>query len=511
MARPLRLTLCALLGLTLLACGDDGGEGPPDRRDIKEKLESVPAIVSVTEGQVAPAYAGAGRRFFVLELEQPVDHFDPSAGTFRQTATLFYVSDDAPMVLAATGYDISRANVRSEPSALLEANQLLVEHRYFGSSIPDPISWEHLTVEQSAYDFHRIVEAVKPLFPGGWVNTGGSKGGMTSLYHRMFFPDDVDATIAYVAPNSLDATDDRYAAFVDEVFVRNGETLCLDKVRELQEAIIAHRQPVEALLRSLAIDFGDDFSLLGADRAEATARVLEFATVEAPFGLWQYSPNPSAACEALVTLSSNPDDFPNNAEAFAENLNDFFEITLGVSTGGVPGVVGWFGDEALVHYQSYYYQSATELGGPDYPMTKAGELLAGGIDDHPQRYPPLEPLKRYDAALMAEVQAWVSTLGERLLFVYGENDPWTAGAFEESAARDQARYTVLGAPGNHGAKLTRLPAAERDAALAKLRGWLGVATGAALTSQGALTARAAPAFDEGALLADRGSRTRPAR
>jgi hypothetical protein len=502
---PSRRSILAhtLLGLTLLACGDDPAPSPgPDLRDIREKLESVPAIVSITESQVRPEYYVAGRRFFVLELEQPVDHLDPSAGTFRQTASLYYVSADAPMVLAATGYDISRGNVRSEPSALLDANQLLVEHRYFSTSTPDPVRWEHLTVEQAANDFHAIVAALKPFFPGPWVNTGASKGGMTSIYHRMLFPNDVDATIAYVAPNSLDATDDRYIAFVEDVFLRNGEGLCREKVRDLQRAIIAHRDAVEPVMLAEAAADGDAFTLLGATPAEAAARALEFATVEAPFALWQYSGDPARDCDVLLTLSTNAADFATSAE-LGENLYAFFLVTLG-------GVGSWFGDDALFHYQSFYYQSATELGGPDYPMTAPGELLASGIADDPRVYPPHAPAKAYDAALMTDAQAWVSTQGERILFVYGENDPWTAGAFTENPARDQVRYTVFGPRhGNHSAAIQWLPLEEQAAAMATLRGWLGLGGPAATsTAPGALRIRAPVPFDEDALLRDRGSHAR---
>ncbi|MFP2912532.1 hypothetical protein ACLESD_47465, partial [Pyxidicoccus sp. 3LFB2] len=35
------------------------------------------------------------------------------------------------------------------------------------------------------------------------VSTGASKGGMTSIYHRASAPKDVDATVAYVAPQQL--------------------------------------------------------------------------------------------------------------------------------------------------------------------------------------------------------------------------------------------------------------------------------------------------------------------
>jgi hypothetical protein len=70
------------------------------------------------------------------------------------------------------------------------------------------------------------------------------------------------------------------------------------------------------------------------------------------------------------------------------------------------------------------------------------------------------------------VANWVAGDGERLMFIYGGDDPWTAGAFELGAARDSYRFV---APGHgHGADLAALPAAERDQALAALSSWTGV-------------------------------------
>jgi hypothetical protein len=84
------------------------------------------------------------------------------------------------------------------------------------------------------------------------------------------------------------------------------------------------------------------------------------------------------------------------------------------------------------------------------------------------------------------------------VFVYGGNDPWTAGAFEVNEGRQQARYTVVGAHGNHGANLTRLPPADKEAAIEQLRAWLGLPA-----QSSGLTDSAPPKFDVDALLEPR--------
>ena len=69
---------------------------------------------------------------------------------------------------------------------------------------------------------------------------------------------------------------------------------------------------------------------------------------------------------------------------------------------------------------------------------------------------------------MLDVDHWVRTRSERILFVYGENDPWSAERFTPSR-RDSALYVAPGA--NHGANIARLSEADRAAATDTLRRW----------------------------------------
>src|SRR6185436_7084690 len=98
--------------------------------------------------------------------------------------------------------------------------------------------WSFLTVEQSAADFHAIAQSFHMLYKGAWVNTGASKGGMTSIYHRRFYPDDLDGTVAYVAPSSDGVADPRYDQFLDTVVPAE----CMAKVRAAQVDMLKNRR-----------------------------------------------------------------------------------------------------------------------------------------------------------------------------------------------------------------------------------------------------------------------------
>ena len=147
-----------------------------------------------------------GYRLFLLTYDQPADHDQPGGTRFPQRMALLHRDEAAPMVLYSTGYFINPTSGRTELTRLINANQLLVEHRYFEPSRPQPTDWKLLTIEQAARNHHRIVSALKPLYGAKWLSSGGSKGGMTSIFHRRFFPDDVDGTVAYVSPSTSPRT-----------------------------------------------------------------------------------------------------------------------------------------------------------------------------------------------------------------------------------------------------------------------------------------------------------------
>jgi hypothetical protein len=57
------------------------------------------------------------------------------------------------------------------------------------------------------------------------------------------------------------------------------------------------------------------------------------------------------------------------------------------------------------------------------------------------------------------------------MWVYGELDPWSAGAFKDPHRADDHLYVVPG--GNHGSSPFALPAAQKDEATTILGQWLG--------------------------------------
>jgi hypothetical protein len=87
-------------------------------------------------------------------------------------------------------------------------------------------------------------------------------------------------------------------------------------------------------------------------------------------------------------------------------------------------------------------------------------------------YVPRDIPAVYDNAVaMRDVSQWLKNESERILFVYGEFDPWTAGAYEDVRIEgDNHRLDV--ARMNHGAQFIDLKGEARTLAYQKLRSWL---------------------------------------
>ncbi|MEM9488921.1 MAG: S28 family serine protease [Myxococcota bacterium] len=455
MPRIIWLAIAAALLSTAASCGHDLSSpsaendilfGLEQSGDIAAQLAAVPGL-DVVE---VPDQAPAGYRFFLLSYSQPVDHDAPAGAHFVQQMALLHRDSDAPMVFEPLGYSLYAPHV-AELTELLGANQLTVEHRYFGSSRPEPATWHHLTIDQAAADHHRVVQAIRPLYSGAWVSTGVSKGGMTAMYHRRFYPDDVDATVPYVAPLSFGPEDPRYQPFLDHL----GDADCRQRIRDYQREALSRRDSLVPILEALAAQYGTGFNLIrgGADAA------LDVTVGEYQFTFWQYGPG-SSACATIPGVDA--DDL-----AMLEPImqNGFATTDLGVT-----------------EYRPYYYQAMTQLGYPRIDVSHLADLLTVDPND-PTLYTDGLPQPAFDWWAMFDNALWAFFEAESILYLYGDSDPWTAAAFPIHPLGKRDTHTFTVAQGNHQARILDLDPAERDQALTILESWTGVAIDTAAITQ----------------------------
>lgn len=102
---------------------------------------------------------------YELSIKQPLDHNDPTQGHFYQRVFLSHKSFDVPTALITNGYDRSRNNI-TEVARYLGTNQINVEHRYFGKSVPEKMDYQYLNFEQVTADFIRLINYLKTYMMG---------------------------------------------------------------------------------------------------------------------------------------------------------------------------------------------------------------------------------------------------------------------------------------------------------------------------------------------------------
>ncbi len=419
----------------------DGGDAPtvcPDppkppcaATDLAGKLRCIPGLTIKPSSEPPRGY-----QRFDLDIEQPVDHHDPNGPKFKQRLILLHRSATAPLVLSTSGYSLSAG--ATELTTTFATNQISIEHRFFTPSVPaGSIPWDDLTIAQSAADFHHVWEAFKWLYPAKWANTGASKGGETSVFHRRFYPCDVDATVAYVAPLVFGLDDQRFVSFVANV---GGAAYasCRTKLVDLSKALLNRRAELVPKMDA------SKFTKLGRDVS------FEHAVLDLIFAFWQYQP--ASRCNTLPAPTAS-------ADTLFAFMNDI-------------GLLDGADDSSYDYFLPYYYQAGLELGLPgtyDQPFTS---LLRFPGTYTLEAYLPmgLRPVFRPEA--MPDIQSWVSRNGQRLMFIYGELDPWTAGAYDLGNASDSFKFV---APlNNHGSSISELRAADQEKALSTLERWLGV-------------------------------------
>ena len=183
---------------------------------------------------------------------------------------------------------------------------------------------------------------------------------------------------------------------------------------------------------------------------------FEHATIEMPFVFWQYG---------------NPEDVAFGCAKVPNQLASTDDLALFLSNISDPS---GYNDDGLKGFVPYFYQSAAELGAPG---SKLGHLAA--LLQHPytlEQYLPAGVQVEYTDATMHDVHDWVAAQGQGVMFVYGEFDPWTAGAFRDlNSTEGSDNHWLLVPGGNHGANFTLLQGKQKTAAMTVLSRWLNKA------------------------------------
>ena len=420
--------LLVLVIVLTISCKDNIIIDPPPGQDILSQLQSL-NDVEVTE--IAPQN-GYDRQFEII-FTQPLDHNNPAGVKYKQRVYLSHTDINAPVVFMPSGYSASPRAV-SQLSEFLNANQVYAEQRFMSASGENPVDWNYLNMEQVSSDFHQIVSQLKSIYKGKWVSYGGSKNGIAVLFHRRYYPEDVKASLTTVTPLSLGTEDPRYEEFLENV----GDETARNKIKVYQRALLKNRIDILPLIKS----YMDNSNLTYPVTEDV---ILEFEACEFAFSFWQLS-------------DRNVSQIPDSTET-AQVLFNYME-----SFGYIP----YYSSEYVKFYEPVYYQAYTELGWYRLVNDHLKDLLVTFENPSWSYFAPKGIPLNFNDQVISDLINWLQTEGNNIIYIYGEEDPWTAGAIENTGGTNALKIIQSGA--NHNIDLDQLD--QKDLVISTLLNWL---------------------------------------
>jgi hypothetical protein len=406
-------------------------------QNLEERIKSLPGIISVEKMEANKFFTGA----FIIMVKEPLDHLHPELGSFPQRVILSNLGFDQPVVFITEGYGggyAANAKYLNELCPLLKANQLLVEHRFFGKSVPDSIDWKYLTVENSAADHHHIVELFKTLYPNKWISTGISKGGETVLYHCALYPKDVEISVPYVAPLNYSVEEKRHDRFIRH---KAGTSADRKKVANFQREVLKRKKQIMPLFDQYCKEKNYKF------RANS-AEIFDYCVLEYAFSFWQWG---RPVAEIPASTATDQELFSYLVKVCSP---DYFDIETGKST--FPFFV-----QALKQLGYYGYNPKPFKGLMELTDTK-GYIL--------KLFMPPSASFRYDPAMSLLVKKYLKRDADKILLIYGGSDPWNASA--ASARGNKKILKIVQSGGSHRTRIGSLPDPQRKLAMETLEKWM---------------------------------------
>lgn len=397
------------------------------------RIPGVRSIEQVDKGFFAERY--------IIMFEQPLDHQHPERGSFEQRVILGHAGFKNPNVIVSEGYGAAYAlnpKFRHEISNHLNSNQVFVEHRYFGESTPSPRNWRYLTGENAAGDLHVIKSALSRIYNEKWVATGISKGGQNAMIYKTFYPEDVDVTVAYVGPICTALEDERQQAQIAVTSSEEDRRTILD----FQNEVLGRRAALTPLFEEYIKAKGLKFRL-------PVNEIYDYCVLEYPFSIWQWG----------TALSVVPDKEASHDEIFEHFITvaapDYFAIS----------------DEP-----SFFVQAAGELGYYNYNIQELKELLTIKSSKNyvSKIFLPEDARKtKFSDKLYKKMFDYLKNNDPKLICIYGQNDPWTAVAPDQSYFQDKKNMMIIVEPGgSHRARINTLLPEDRSRVWATIENWV---------------------------------------
>ena len=421
-----------LLGLLILVCQNLIAQDL-----LHEKLKTIATI-----SEIKPLDKGEFAEKYVTYFNQPLDHQHPEKGSFRQRVVVSHIGFDRPTVIVTEGYGASYAlnpRYREELSKMFNTNMVFVEYRYFLESTPNPRDWQYLTAESSADDLHAVRQALKDIYPNKWIATGISKGGQTAMLYRTFYPNDVDITVPYVGPLCYGVEDGRHEPFLRQVGTEDERR----KIEDFQLEVLKRKSTLLPRFEKHCQEKKYEFNA-------STEEIYDYSVLEYSFAFWQWG----------TPVSTIP---ANNASD-----DEIYKHFMAISE---PSYFAKGGGN-----ESFFVQAARELGYYGYdirPFKKYLSITSSKGYLKKLMLPDDAKDIKFDKTLSKKITKFLKKNDPKMIFVYGEIDPWSAAATTWLNTDKKENVHIFVEPrGSHLARINTLPEEMKQEAISILQKWL---------------------------------------
>lgn len=405
------------------------------------------------EANVVSIDSSAFKEYYKINVPQLIDHNDVTKGTFLNRILLGFNDTIAPVVMESGPYGFypfqEKKSYKTELTHLLNANQIIVEHRYFGESIPTATSFQYLTYKQTSDDFHYIKQVLKNIFPSKWVATGHSKGGDAVFAYKYYYPNDVEATVAYGISTTLEAEDRRFKNFIATMRkTKEGKKVFQDQLyllknkKRLLPAFIHFNEQIQKLFE---IDYGKYDS----------ETMYDYAVLDLDVMFWQSFGTYDELQERLSTNDKELTEMGITPEPALKSIQDKLVYLLDISC-------------LDTRYKAHYYQAFSEGGYYGYDEKPFRKYLKN------KEYPIAVfagEKTNFDPIFRQAQQQWAATEMQHFMLIIADSDPWGICCpipFPEN--KDNLKLVLKNS--NHAAKLKDFDESTREQALQKLKFWL---------------------------------------
>ena len=412
------------------------------QQDTTAFMRQLIALEGISE--VQPLQSRSFKEKYMMKIRQNVDGDNADKGTFGQRIFVCLRDVNAPTVIVTEGYTASygmNPGYDIELGRLFNANIVLCEYRYFDQSVPEPCNWDYLTVDNSLRDLHNVRITLGQLFRGKWISTGASKGGQTTMFYRATYPDDVDASVSYVAPLNRSVEDGRH-----EVFLAKKAGTAEDRaiVLRAQQEMLKRRDTMIPLFQKFCEEHHYQFYL-------PIDEIYDYMVLEYAFAHFQYGTKASE-----IPSVTGPD---------APLFNHFVKVS-GPDYFAYPNRFLPF-DVQAIRELGYYGYSLKGLKKWTKVKSTKGYLKKIMLSPELRHYD-------FDPTLYKRTVKFLKKEDPTMIFIYGEADPWSAsGVCTWLDCKKKKNMRVYIQPGgDHGSDITHMPEPDRTDIMERLNKWL---------------------------------------